>query len=78
MRRCSNCSADVPENKGGINGLGEYVCCAHCCFNPLGCRCKYGEYEVAETYVDPDKDSLDIQVGVEFGIWGQTDSGYDI
>jgi hypothetical protein len=25
------------------------MCCAHCAFNPLGCRCKYGEFEVPQS-----------------------------
>jgi hypothetical protein len=56
--KCANCGAEVPEGKGGhADGIG-FVCCAHCVFNPLGCRCQYGQYEVAETmqnyYTDPD------------------------
>lgn len=35
-------------------GDGRRICCAHCVFNPLGCRCKYGEWNVAETYQDPE------------------------
>lgn len=33
---------------------GRKLCCAHCVFNPLGCRCKYGDFNVAETYQDPE------------------------
>lgn len=49
---CSNCKTEVPEGKGGKGPTGEFFCCASCLFNPLGCRCKYGEFGVAETYVD--------------------------
>lgn len=54
-RHCDNCGAGLPEGKGGYESLhGRFICCPHCLFNPLGCRCKYGEYGVAETYQDPD------------------------
>ena len=53
---CANCKTEVPDDKGGKGHDGEPICCAHCAFNPLGCRCKYGEYGVAETYVDPEPD----------------------
>lgn len=51
---CDNCGAKLPENQGGDGPNGAFICCPHCIFNPLGCRCKYGEFGVAETYEDPD------------------------
>jgi len=42
---CRNCGATATGN----DSLGP-ICCAHCAFNPLGCRCKYGELGVAETF----------------------------
>jgi hypothetical protein len=24
---------------------GRLVCCEHCVFNPLGCRCCYGDFD---------------------------------
>lgn len=50
--RCSLCGAEGPHFGTGPNG--ETICCAACLFNPLGCRCKYGEYGVAETHDHPD------------------------
>lgn len=47
---CSNCGARVPQLL--VFPDGRKVCCAHCFFNPLGCRCKYKEYGVAETNPD--------------------------
>lgn len=47
MERCDNCGALV--EKCGTASDGKNYCCIHCCFNPLGCRCQYGEYGVAET-----------------------------
>jgi hypothetical protein len=44
---CQNCGAEVPELHRTT--MGQSVCCIHCVFNPLGCRCKYGELGVAET-----------------------------
>lgn len=52
MAICSNCKADVPNP--GRGPRGEIICCPHCVFNPLGCRCQYGEFGVAETFEDPD------------------------
>ena len=75
MNICANCGASIPEGVGGKSTIHEFVCCPHCVFNPLGCRCKYGEYGVAETYFDPDP--LDLQVGIEFGIFGESDTGND-
>jgi hypothetical protein len=46
MEICSNCNAEVP--KCGRDSFGNNVCCPHCIFNPLGCRCKHGEYGVPE------------------------------
>lgn len=46
---CSNCKAEVPDGKGGRGSRGEFICCEHCYFNPLGCRCKYGEFGIPET-----------------------------
>lgn len=53
MKMCANCKAKLPDDKGGIGPNRRVICCAHCMFNPLGCRCKYGEFDVAETYRDP-------------------------
>jgi hypothetical protein len=64
---CSNCKAEVPDGKGGKHPNGQFICCEHCFFNPLGCRCKYGEFGVAETFVDPEP--LDPFVAKEFGLW---------
>lgn len=44
--RCPNCGAWV--KKLGKASDGNEFCCIHCCFNPGGCRCKHGEYGVAE------------------------------
>lgn len=57
METCDNCGAQV--EKCGRMSDGRKICCAHCVFNPLGCRCKYGEYDVAETYEDPDFPQFD-------------------
>jgi hypothetical protein len=55
MNTCDNCGAKLPLDQPiGRLPDGRRICCAHCIFNPLGCRCKYGEYGVAETYQDPD------------------------
>lgn len=51
MEICSNCGAEV--EKCGRGPRGEKICCAACLFDPMGCRCKYGEYGVVETYRDP-------------------------
>ena len=48
MAKCENCGAEV--EKLGLCSDGRMICCPHCVFNPLGCRCKYGEYGVAEEY----------------------------
>ncbi len=50
MPICDNCHADVPEL--GKTSWGQRICCPSCAFNPLGCRCKYGEFGMAETYQD--------------------------
>lgn len=47
MQQCENCGATV--EKCGTATDGKKYCCIECVFNPLGCRCKYGEYGVAET-----------------------------
>jgi len=44
---CTNCGAEVSELHETT--IGQKVCCIHCVFNPLGCRCRYGEFGVAET-----------------------------
>lgn len=57
---CENCGA-TGENFGK-DTRGKVICCPACLFNPLGCRCKYGEYGVSETYTpydDPDYDFED-------------------
>lgn len=47
---CPNCHAMVPAL--GKSSDGRQFCCVHCCFNPLGCRCKYGEIGIEETRPD--------------------------
>lgn len=60
--KCSNCGATLPREKAGTGPRGEIMCCAGCLFNPLGCRCKYGELGVLETFVPPfDEDDDDNQ-----------------
>jgi len=49
MKECQNCHAQVPEGQGGRDAEGRFICCIHCVFNPLGCRCEFGEFGVAET-----------------------------
>ncbi len=62
MRTCDNCGAKVPDGQGGVEPLhGRFICCPACLFNPLGCRCQYGEFEVAETqdwYIPEDDDPV--------------------
>jgi ribosomal protein S26 len=53
-KRCDNCGAEIPVEKMGKDSQGRNICCAACIFDPMGCRCKYGEYGVVETYSDPD------------------------
>jgi len=60
--KCSNCGAVSPLS--GRCSDGQVYCCVHCCFNPLGCRCKYGEFGVEETRQDfsewpPDEAEID-------------------
>jgi hypothetical protein len=43
---CENCGAVVP-NPGRMDG--RVICCAACVFNPLGCRCEFGEFGKEET-----------------------------
>lgn len=60
MPTCANCKAEVP--KVGTDPHGNPICCAACLFNPLGCRCKYGELGVLETqqyFSDDDDDDFD-------------------
>lgn len=45
--KCDNCGALVESI--GTTTDGRKICCVECAFNPLGCRCKFGEYGVAET-----------------------------
>lgn len=47
MRTCENCGAAVPIESGG-HVDGRFVCCEHCVFNPCGCRCRCGEFGVAQ------------------------------
>lgn len=47
MADCRNCGAPATGN----DPLGP-ICCAHCAFNPLGCRCRFGETGVPETIID--------------------------
>lgn len=49
--RCQNCHAEYLTVATYDPRVGN-ICCAHCMFNPLGCRCKYGEFGVEETYQD--------------------------
>ena len=44
---CANCGAVVPNP--GRDCDGRVICCPACLFNPLGCRCEWGDYGVAET-----------------------------
>ena len=55
MEICDNCGAKV--EKCGRDPNGRKICCPHCAFNPLGCRCRFGEFGVAETqdWSDPDE-----------------------
>ena len=46
---CDNCGAEMPEGRGGRDSLGRWICCIHCVFNPLGCRCKYEDYGQPQT-----------------------------
>lgn len=46
MMICENCNANVPKVYQGADG--RKYCCPHCLFNPLGCRCQFGELGVAE------------------------------
>lgn len=46
MITCSNCG--VQMEKMGQDQSGLPICCAHCVFNPLGCRCRFGEFGVAQ------------------------------
>jgi hypothetical protein len=41
--KCDNCGARVPELSTCSDG--RLVCCEHCVFNPLGCRCCYGDFD---------------------------------
>lgn len=41
------CQCGAPAT--GMGADGRAYCCPACLFNPLGCRCKYGEPGVAET-----------------------------
>lgn len=51
--QCYNCEATI-TGVGGQDSKGRWVCCPHCVFNPLGCRCRFGEHGVPETYLpDP-------------------------
>jgi len=45
--QCPSCGAWV--KKLGTASDGSKFCCVHCCFNPLGCRCRFGHIGVAET-----------------------------
>lgn len=49
MERCELCGALVPKCGTMNDDAKTKVCCPECAFNPLGCRCKFGEYGVAET-----------------------------
>jgi hypothetical protein len=46
---CENCRANVPKLVESADG--RKLCCVHCLFNPLGCRCKFGDLGVVEDYV---------------------------
>jgi hypothetical protein len=46
MTECANCGA---PDAIATDSEGRPICCAHCLFNPLGCRCRFGEPGVAET-----------------------------
>lgn len=62
IMRCENCGADVPKLFKSSEGTN--LCCPHCIWNHLGCRCQYGEIGVAETvdygqYDDEDDEDFD-------------------
>lgn len=46
---CTNCRAKFLAEEGPRDALGHRICCAHCIWNPTGCRCKYGEFNQPET-----------------------------
>jgi len=54
---CQNCGAKCKDEFVGEMD-GKIICCVHCAFNPLGCRCKYGEYGVAEEFIYDDMDQV--------------------
>lgn len=66
METCPNCGSKVEKLGILAEGTSEEqgCCCEHCAFHPLGCRCKYGEFGVAETqqYFDPDFDDDDSEM----------------
>lgn len=56
---CDNCGALFYAERPVHDPHGRTICCAHCVFNPLGCRCKYGEFNVAEDWWDGGEYLLD-------------------
>jgi len=46
MSTCDNCGAPASGERAAD---GRIYCCPACLFNPLGCRCKFGEPGIAET-----------------------------
>lgn len=80
MPTCHNCKAECPTC--GTDPHGKPICCAGCLFNTLGCRCKYGEFGVLETFVpdfdeddpdfeDSDDDGDDVECGMICGRGGR-------
>jgi hypothetical protein len=59
MEICYNCGATV--EKCGRDAEGRPICCIYCAFNPLGCRCKYGEFGVAQDYASYDPGDEDYE-----------------
>ena len=69
MRTCDNCGATLPNDQGGRDQRGAWICCPHCMFNPLGCRCQYGEYGVEETrewYANDEDSEEEVDLEADF------------
>lgn len=64
MTDCANCGA---PNATGLAADGRVICCPACVFNPLGCRCRFGEPGVAETVPYPeDMDADTIEAMIDY------------
>lgn len=57
MTSCENCGAEVPVIK--VTTDGKLICCAHCLFHPLVCRCRFGEFGKKQEYGDEWPDDVD-------------------